>query len=250
MAQRYGKRIQPERNAKGPHGTGRVHVNNPRDWGMTAATDYWANFGDLTIVPSDSSDLDLYGWLTTAYSHLAGDLAGFIDPDDVGTTGGVNLATAGDYLRSPFIFGDHAHALLVEKLLGFAPTTLSFECYARFAVSTNNEEETGFGFVEAGAASPVVKAGEMAFISSDGTNFSLESGAAIAVSDSLDDTVPHLWKVVLSNATDATWYVDDVLQSTTLAVQANLSPLAFSMSTKAATGANDPVVSWVHIWYE
>lgn len=225
----------------------RVHVTNPRDWGMSAGTDYWANFGDLTLVEGDSQDLSLYGWLESGtWASLAGSGADLLASADVGVTGGANIDTANDGITSPFIFGDYAHATMVEALLGYAPTRLNFECYARFAAN-NNEESSGFGFMEAGAASPAVKAGHMAFITSDGTDFSLESGAAAATSDDNDNTTAHLWKVTLTFGGSVSFAIDGVTQANTLALQTDLFPVAWGASTATA---NDPVISWVHIWYD
>ena len=158
----------------------------------------------------------------------------------------MNFDAVSDNLVSPFIFGDYAHALLVGQILGRLPTSLNMECYARFAAN-NDEEETGFGFVEAGAARPFVKAGLMALITSDGTNFSLESGAA-ADAGSTDDTAAHQFKI-RCRGTTAEWFIDGTSQGT-IALQDDLWPVAWGASTKASTGANDPVINWVHIWYE
>ena len=95
----------------------------------------------------------------------------------------------------------------------------------------------------------VVKADEMAFISVDGTDFSLESGAAVAAG-STKDTTPHLFKVTGTLGGSFAWSIDGTAQSNSLAIQANLSPFAWGAGTKASTGANDPVISWLHIWYE
>ncbi len=224
----------------------RVHVNRPQDWGSAAGTDYWANFGDLTLVPADSSDLDLTGWVEAGtWVHLAGSGADFISSSTVGTTGGAHIDVAGDAIRSPFIFGDYAHAKMVEGLLGYEPTLLNMECYARFNADGGDDEDSGFGFVEAGAATPFVKAGLMALITSDGTNFSLESGAA-ADAGSADNQDPHLWKISVSSAS-IEWFIDGTSQGT-LALQAALWPVAWGASVGAG-GTADPVISWVHIWY-
>lgn len=226
----------------------RVHVLRPQDWGAAAGTDYWANFGDLTLVSGDSSDLDLYGWVKAGtFVHLAGSGADLLSPGaGAGTTGGAHIDVAGDAIRSPFIFGDYAHAKMVEGLLGHVPTILNMECYARFNADGGDDEDTGFGFVEAGAATPFVKAGLMAFITSDGTNFSLESGAA-ADAGSADDQDPHLWKIQFTSSA-VEWFIDGTSQGT-LALQANLFPIAWGASVGAG-GTGDPVISWVHIWYE
>jgi hypothetical protein len=226
----------------------RVHAYRPQDWGAFPATDYWANWGDLTFADAAASDLVANGWLTSGFSHLASSGADFISSSDVGTTGGLNFDAVSDYMISPFIFGDYAHALLAGQILGYMPTELNMECYARFAAN-NDEEETGFGLLEAGTdANALVKADLMAFVTSDGTNFSLESGAAAAASDGLDSTTPHQFKVTLSGTT-AKWWIDGTLQTNTLAIQNDLWPCAWGAGTKAATGANDPVINWVHIWY-
>jgi len=166
---------------------------------------------------------------------------------DVGTTGGLNFDTAGDYIISPFIFGDYAHALLAGQILGYMPASLNMECYARFAAN-NDEEETGFGFLEAGVdAGALAKADLMAYITTDGTDFSLESGAA-ADAGSTDNIDPHQWKIRCKGTT-AEWWIDGVSQGA-IALQDDLWPVAWGAGTKAATGANDPVIAWTHIWYE
>lgn len=225
----------------------RVHAYRPQDWGAFPATDYWANWGDLTFADAAASDLVANGWLTSGFSQLASSGADFISSSDVGTTGGLNFDTASDYIISPFIFGDYAHALLAGQILGYMPTALNMECYARFAAN-NDEEETGFGFLEAGVdANALVKADLMAYITSDGTNFSLESAAA-ADAGSTDNTNPHQWKIQCTGTT-AEWFIDGTSQGT-IALQNDLWPVAWGAGTKAITGANDPVINWVHLWYE
>ena len=226
----------------------RVHVNRPQDWGSAAGTDYWAVFGDLTLAPSDSTDLDLFGWVEAGtFVHLAGAGADLIASGaGAGTTGGAHIDTAGDSIVSPFIFGDYAHARMAEGFLGYTPTILNMECFARFNADGGDDEDSGFGFVEAGAASPFVKAGLQAFITSDGTNFSLESGAG-ADAGSADNQDVHLWKIQFTSSA-VEWFIDGTSQGT-LALQANVFPLAWGASVGAA-GTADPVISWVHIWYE
>ncbi len=227
----------------------RQHVRHPRDWGSMAGTDYWAIFGDVKGVAADAiGDLDLYGWETIAYLYTAGTGASHLSSADVGTPGGADFDTAGDYILSPFIFGDYAHALVAGQFLGYFPTKLFMECYA-FFTANNNEEATGFGFVEAGGGGNVMAKGDlMAYVTSDGTNFSLESGAA-AAAGSTDNTTPHQFKIEMGVGVAIKWYVDGTEQANTLALQTDLAPYAWGASTAAAS-ANDPVVSWVHIWYE
>ncbi len=226
---------------------GRVHITNPRDWGMAAGTDYWASFGDLTLAPALAQDLVNYGWLEAGtWAQLAGSAAGLNDSSDAGTTGGANFPAADDSIVSPFIFGDYSHALLAGAFLGYTPTTLNMECYARFAAE-NDEESSGFGFVEAGATTTFIKGDLMALITTDGTDFSLESGAA-AAAGSTDNTTPHRFRIEAISGDTINWYIDDTKQSNSLAIQADLWPVAFCITT-ATGGSNDPVVAWVHIWY-
>lgn len=224
----------------------RVHAMHPHQWAEAAATDYWANFSNVVGIPGNAiGDLDLYGWLTTGFTHTVGSGADFMASADVGTTGGINLDSVSDNIVSPFIFGDYANALLAGQILGHFPTSLNMECYARFAANAN-EEETGFGFIEAGASRPFVKAGLMALITSDGTDFSLE-GAGAADAGATDDTNAHQFKITCRGTT-AEWFIDGTSQGS-IALQDDLWPVAWGASTKATSGTNDPVVQWVHIWY-
>ena len=226
----------------------RVHAYRPQDWGAFPATDYWANWGDLTFADAAASDLVANGWFTSGFTHTVGSAASFLTSTDVGITGGLNFGTADDYCVSPAIFGDYTHQLLVGQILGYLPTRLNMEVYARF-VAGNNEEATGFGWLEDGALAAVItKANEMAYISTDGTTFSLESGAAVAVSDTAEDTVAHQWKIQCEG-TAATLWIDGVQQTNTLALQDDQWPARWGAGTTTG-GANDPVVAWVHIWYE
>lgn len=224
----------------------RIHVLRPQDWGSSAGTDFWAVFGDLTLVAADPSDLDLYGWLTNNYLHRANTGAGFLDSSDVGATGGLDFDAAGDFITSPFIFGDYQHARMAEAILGYAPTKLFLECWARFDSNTGDENETGFGFIE-GAGSAITIADQMAYISVGASLFELHSGAA-EDAGAAQDTDPHLWRVELTFGGSAEWFIDGTSQGS-IAIQANLWPVAFSAGTKASSGANDVVVAWTHIGY-
>ena len=225
----------------------RKHVLTPHDWGHMKGTDYCAFFGESDMAAAGGKDLADDGWESGGFGYLAGSAAGFLDSSDAGTTGGLNFDAASDYLISPFIFGDYAHARALQHLLGYLPTTLNMEVYARFASSAADEQATGFGFVEAGGGGGVLaKADLMAFISIGASNFELHSGAT-ADEGSTKATTPHLFRIKITLGGTAEWFIDDVLQGS-IAIQANLWPCAWAANTQAG-GNNDPVVSWVRVWY-
>ena len=234
-----------------PGNSRRVHALRPYDWAVTAATDYWATFGSVLGIPGGAGeeDLDLYGWVTSGFSHTVGSGADFLTSVDVGVTGGVNMNAANDFLLSPFIFGDFAHGEMVKGLLGHAPTRLNMECFARFAANAD-ESASGFGFVEAGATGQFAEGDLLAFVTSDATNFTLVSGEPDTGAGSTDNTTAHLFKITINKGTTLAidWFIDGV-QQTSMDLQEDLWPAAFAINTEA-TGTNDPVVSWVHIWYE
>lgn len=226
----------------------RLHVTRPQLWAESVATDYWANWmGHAGLIEAGVLDLDQFGWSETAgFSQLVGAAAGMMDASDVGTTGGINFDVGDDFIISPFIFGDYAHAKMVEGILGYVPTELSMECYARFAASSADEQATGFGFVEAGATGTLVKGDTNGFITIGATNFELHTGAA-ADEGSAKNTTAHLFKITFTAGSTAEWFIDETSQGT-LAIQANVWPAAWAGQT-ANAGVNDPVIAWTHIWY-
>ena len=227
----------------------RVHVSNLKEWGTSIGTDYWANFADLTLVPGGATDFVNYGWLEAGtfvtVKNAAADLISSADTGD--TLAGVHMDTADDSVTSPFIFGDYSHALAAGAILGYTPDTLNMECYARFS-ATNDEETTGFGFVKHDAATVFAKTDLIAYVTTDGTNFSLESSGAAAASDGLDSTVATKFKIEMKSGTAINWYIDDTLQTNTLALLEDEFPTAFCMQAGTG-GTNDPIVAWVHVWY-
>lgn len=230
----------------------RVHIQNPRFWGSSAGTDYWAVFGDTAMIETATQgDLDLWGWETTDVAFIVGSGADFLSGSpiaDAGTIGGIHTDATADFLISPFIFGDFSHTQMVAGLLGYTPTNLNMECYAMFSANSD-ENATGFGFVEAGGGGgALADADMMAFIGTGGTKFEIIRGDG-TVDASVDnvDTDPHLWKITCSGTT-AEWFIDGVSQGT-ITLQDNLWPVSWAVNTETS-GTDDPVVSWVHIWYD
>jgi hypothetical protein len=126
------------------------------------------------MAAAGGKDLADRGWGSGGFSHLAPSGADFLS--NSGTTGGFNFDTAGDFLISPYIFGDIGASTLYEDVMGSVPTKMTMEVYGRFGANAD-ENATGFGFLEAGAGvtSPA-DADMMAFIGMGATNFELIRG--------------------------------------------------------------------------
>lgn len=229
----------------------RVYVNDPQKWGQSPGTDYFLKCHEADMAAAGGRDLVNHGWESGGFSYLASSGADFLSGTPVadrGTLGGFNFDAANDYLISPFIFGDYAAALEFQNIMGYLPTTLVLEVYARFAANAD-ENATGFGFLEAGGGggSPA-DADMMAFIGMGATHFELIRGdGTVDASAAVFDTDPHLFKISLTGAV-VTWYIDDVSQGT-LVVQDDLWPCAFVINTETG-GDGDPVVSWAHVHYQ
>lgn len=233
----------------------RIHVNHGLHWGDSAGTDFWLYPGvELTGATTflDSST----GWTTTSTGLTAGSGADFMASADKGTPRSAIANAQNDLVKSPEIFGDYQHARVAQLIMGerTLPRYLIMDALAGFSVgSSSSEENTAFGFLEAGGTGTTA-ADQFACIASDGTSFELRSGGdsddGIAV-----DTAQHLWRIILDRGsatsgaiTDgARWYIDGTLQGS-IDIQADLSPGAFII---AQGGANNRCeVGFVHIYYE
>lgn len=227
----------------------RWHVTDPQKWGQSPGTDYWLVCHESDMVAAGGRDLSDHGWSANGFSFKEGSGADFLSGvpiADAGAIGGFNFDTAGDYLISPFIFGDFAHAKMFRNLMGYLPTTLCLEVFATFAANPD-ENASGFGFCEAGATGALADGDMMAFIGPGGSKFELIRGdGTVDEGVAVYDTDPHLFKIVITGAV-VTWYIDDVSQGT-LVVQDDLWPVAFAINTEGS-GTADPVVSWAHVWY-
>jgi hypothetical protein len=224
----------------------RKHILSPVEWAHSAGTDFWAFFANADMAAAGSADLANNGWTVTAATIVVGSGADLLTSSGIGVTGGIALPTEADLIDSPSMFGDFAHGRMVQEFLGYLPTRLHLELYARFGASTNDETATGFGFVQ-DVGSPITTTDHLAYIFSDGVNFGLRSSGATDAG-AVDDTDSHLWKITLSGTT-AEWFIDGTSQGT-IALLENQFPVSFGAGTKATDGANDPVISWVHIWYD
>lgn len=228
----------------------RLYVTDPRAWAFTRGTDYMLGMGTTTaLITSGTAGqvLSEFGWTTTSLAYVAGSGADFMTSADKGIPPHIILADASDQVLSPNIFGDWAAMKAVGRILGYDPTALNLEVIAAFTTASNNEPSTGFGFVEDDAAFiTAASAGQIAGISSNGTNFVLsndtvsDAGAAI-------DTSWHVWRIKVTSAS-IEWFIDGTSQGT-IALKADEWPARFGAGVVAA-GANDLALGDVHIWYE
>jgi hypothetical protein len=197
------------------------------------------------MAAAGGKDLADRGWGSGGFSHLIPSGADFLG--DGGTTGGFNFDTAGDFLISPYIFGDSGASSLFEDVMLYVPTAMTMEVYGRFAANPD-ENASGFGFLESGAGftSPS-DADMMAFIGCGATNFELIRGdGTVDAGITVYDTDPHMFAIKFEGAL-ANWYIDGVDQGS-IGIQDNLWPTAFCINTESG-GTADPCVSWVHIFY-
>ena len=229
----------------------RVHITDPRNWATGMGTDFWLGSNPSTAILAGTAGagalISEFGWTTTALAHVAGTGADLFSAADPGVPGYIQFTAASDLLLSPSIFGDDAHVVQVARILGYRPTTLNMECYAAFLAEGADEPSSAFGFVQAGA-SPITAAaaGQYACISSNATNFELNSSAA-SDAGALSENAWHVWKIVVS-ATGSQWFMDGVSQGS-IAVVADVFPLRFGCGIVAA-GVNTIGLNSVHIWYE
>jgi len=215
-------------------------------------TDFWLLGGGADHVTASGatnlSGLDSFGWTTTALSATTGSAADFLSSSDKGVHTGISIGAASDRLQSPVIFGDYAHGLQAAQFLGYYPTQLNLEVYATFTVINTASDTTGFGFVEDGG-SAIVGNDQIAYITSDGTNFLLRNDTVSDTSIAVADTNAHLFRIKITAGGSIEWFIDDVSQGT-IALKADEWPASFGAGALATTGANFFHLHHAHIWYE
>ncbi len=228
----------------------RVHVVDPRQWSFCAGTNFFLGGGTTTaLITSGTAGqvLSEFGWTTTALAYVAGSAADFASSADPGIAPHFLLADASDLLASPAIFGSYNHMLQAQRILGYLPTSLNCEVWAAFTTASADEPSTAFGFVEdGGSVITAAAADQLACISSNATNFELNSGAASDAGAAVDNAW-HLWKISVTS-TQVEWFIDGTSQGT-IALEADEFPVSFEAGVVAA-GTNDIALGNVHIWYE
>ncbi len=232
----------------------RKHVDAPF-WGIEAGTDFWLVPGLLSTAAAATTNIQNLteaGWTATALTDTVGGGADFIA--SAGRAPNHILTDASsDLLHSPVIFGDYDHAWQAMRIAGMnsMPKKLVLEFMGSMTVASNDDQGTGWGFIEDGG-SIVTEADHVAVISSDGTNFQLASnGGASALTDAgaVDDTSWHLWTIEMALGPDlAYWYIDGTLQGS-VAVLAGEAPFKFGFGVEAGSTGNRCALGITHIYY-
>ena len=235
----------------------RKHVQEGSLWAVQAGTDYWltptpgydqGQAGSATD-PRAIHALAEVGWTATSLVNTAGSGGDFGSAADVGVPNHFLTDLTGDKLESPSIFGDYAHMRMAQDIAFMAsiPRYLIAEFWGAMTVHTADEPTSGWGFAEDGGAIETA-ADQIAFISSDGTNFQISANASTPVNGAADDANWHLFKIALDRI-DAVvrWYIDGTLQAGTPAITADEFPCSFGFH---ALTTNRPGLGLTHVYYD
>ena len=231
----------------------RKHVLMGSRWVQSAGSDFWLMPGaDVSAAEDTGSQEQLpeWGWIGTSLVDTVGSGADFMSSADKGAPNHFLTNATGDLLESPTLFGGYIHAEMAMKIVGMRkmPTDLIVEFWGSMSVHSADEPRSGWGFIEDGG-SVATEADQIAFISSDGSNFQLAAnGGAGALTDAgaADDAGWHLFKIRLNVADGlAYWYIDDVLQGS-VAITADEFPCSFGFH---ALATNRPLLGPTHISY-
>ena len=244
----------------------RKHVLKGTDWGSTLGTDYWLvlnsglDLGAAAFSVSGGNSagtlnvLAENGWTATSLVNTAGSGADFMSSADKGTPGHFLTNASGDLLNSPAVFGDYVHAAAAADIMGRSvlPHMLVADFWGAMTVHSADEPRSGWGFIEDGG-SAATEADQLAFISSDGTNFQVGANAGTPVNLTTDDANWHRFTIVLDRRTskvsvgvDGTAYLTSA-SSTTLAITGDEFPAKFGFH---ALTTNRPGLGLTHVYYE
>lgn len=242
----------------------RRHVTADR-WIDTPGTDFWlmpallsatSTAGLDTITSSDG------GWTMEAEHAVigsAGDFGGGALTAGIPATPGIPthyaLILTGDLIVSPPVFGGYDHMLAAAWCVGkkVVPTSLNLECRAAFTVGSADEPTSGFGFFEdATTTTAATEALQLAFISSNGVNYELNTNASTSLT-SVGAAIAVAWKTWkisirynTAGVATASWYINGALQGS-LPPTTGEAPYAFGAHVLTT---NVLKLGPVHIWYD
>lgn len=243
----------------------REHVRQGADWGQMSGTDYWLVINsvfDQAAAASTATALELAeaGWTATSLVNTAGSGGDFGSSADIGVPNHFLTNASGDLLNSPAMFGDYAHMLMAQRITGrnVIPRWLYAEFFGAMTVHSADEPRSGWGFVEDGG-SAATEADQLAFISSDGTNFQIGANAGTPINLLADDANWHVFKIGLNRITGLVYAWVDGTQY----LNASGNPVAGTTTTLSITGdefpakfgfhaltTNRPALGLTHVWYD
>jgi hypothetical protein len=239
----------------------RRHVVRGIDWGADMGTDYWLLLNPALDLAAASSATDppdavlaAYGWTATSLVNTAGSGADFGSSSDLGTPNHLLTNASGDLLNSPAVFGDYAHMKAAADMAGTKtlPRYLIARFFGSMTVHSADEPRSGWGFIEDGG-SAATEADQLAFISSDGTNFQIGANAGTPINLLADDALWHEFEIrldrregVVEAAIDGVFYLTH-RSSTTLAITGDEFPAKFGFH---ALTTNRPGLGLTHVFYD
>jgi|SRR3990170_4987126 len=235
----------------------RRHVRSGHLWGIEVGTDFWLTLNpgyDAAQAGSATDPRAIYalaevGWTATSLVNTAGSGGDFGSSADKGTPNHFLTDLSGDLLESPALFGIWDHMEAARQIAGMAalPRYLVAEFMGAMTVHTADEPRSGWGFVEDGG-SVATEADQIAFISTDGTNFQISANAGTPVNGAADDANWHLFKIALDRIDLVSrWYIDGTLQAGTPAITADEAPYSFGFH---ALTTNRPALGLTHVYYD
>ncbi len=242
----------------------RRHVNAGSRWAHEIGTDYWlqpsSGFDQAAAASTATGDeLAENGWVATSLVNTAGGGADFMSSSDKGTPTHFLTDASADLLKSPVIFGDYSHARAAADIAGKSdlPRFLIARFMGSMTVHSADEPRSGWGFVEDGGT-PATEADQMAWISSDGTNFQIGTNAGTPDNFATDDAAWHEFAIVLALAElrgyawmDPTWktYDNPPIGSSdgSVALTADEFPVSFGFH---ALTTNRPALGILHVYYQ
>ena len=164
-------------------------------WGIMSGILYVADFNNPDIV----AVLGAAGWqgsislAGSTSTPATGDMNS--QADDIDGASLMVYPTNGGSLISPRIIGVWQQLQVVEKMLGYAPTTITVGIWAAFSATTADATH-GFGISNDEDAA--ITASGVIGIINGATNFEYRLDGAAGVSLGVTkDTTPHLWEFVL-----------------------------------------------------
>jgi hypothetical protein len=220
----------------------------PERWGRDVGTKYFAVFNDADMLSTGAglTGLTDAGWTNSGAAIAAQGAAGdFLASADVDPAGILDLVDAADFISSPQVFGDYAHARAVQEIIGAVPTTMILRVYARFETNSADEQGTYFGLSGDSAAANGDSQGIT--IHSDSANFRLRMGSTTTEdAGAAVDTAWHLWQIDVT-ANSVEWFIDGASQGTIAEDEDDQWPMCFQA---AVATTNDLNIAWVEIEYQ